>query len=367
MDTPLFSHDQRQGLLDECLHIERALRERIKELNCLYGITRLAQERDKPLPELLAHIADLICASWQYPEVACARIRLGSHDHATANYAPSPWRQVSPMRIRGELIGEVEVGYLEERPPCDEGPFLAEERSLINAVAELVARIIEQRWTDELMGALSRELIMAQENERQRIARELHDHLAQELSLAMSDLHLLARSLPNPEGVHRILGTLQAAIASIRDLAYGLLPPELSELGLVQALASLCANMSVRIGIPIHFSTDGINNITLPFDTQINLYRLVQEALANIRKHARATQASVRLIGAYPSLLLRIEDNGQGMNVERRAAQAAQERRIGLWSMRERARLLGGTISFRSKPGSGTRITLEIPLAKAQT
>lgn len=365
MSSLSFPHDQWQAVLDERLHIERALRERIKELRCLYGITRLAQERDKPLPELLARIADLICASWQYPEITCARIRLGTHDCATANYAPSLWQQKTPIRIRDEVVGEVEVGYLEERPECDEGPFLAEERSLIDAVAELVARIIEQRWTDELMQALSRELIMAQENERQRIARELHDHLAQELAQAVNDLRRLAHSLPDPNAVQCVQATLETAIASIRDLAYGLLPPALSELGLAQALASLCEEMSIRSGIPIHFAADGMANITLPFDTQINLYRLTQEALTNIRKHARATQASVRLVGAYPSLLVRIEDNGQGMDVESRMSQAARERRMGLWSMQERARLLGGSLTLRSKPGAGTRIVVEVPLPGA--
>lgn len=365
MPTPPL-HLQWQTVLDERLAIERALRERIKELHCLYGITRLAQERTTPLPELLARMAELICASWQYPEITCARIRLGAHDHTTANWRPSPWRQTSPMRIRGEIVGEVEVAYLEERPACDEGPFLAEERSLIDAVAELLAHIVEQRWTDELMGALSRELIMAQENERQRIARELHDHLAQELSLAVSELRRLSQVLPDPKAARPIQTTLEAAIASIRDLAYGLLPPGLSELGLVETLASLCEDTSVRAGIPITFTADGTSGLSLPFDTQINLYRLIQEALTNIRKHARATRAAVRLIGAYPSLLVRIEDNGQGMDLDTRMTQAARERRMGLWSMQERVRLMNGTITLRSKPGAGMRIVVEIPVDGGQ-
>ncbi len=344
--------------------VEHALRERIKELHCLYAITRLAQDRSTPLPELLKRIAQRICASWQYPEITCARICLGKHEYTTVNYRPTPWRQQAPLRIRGEIVGEIEVSYLERRPACDEGPFLAEERNLIDAVAELVAQIVEQRWTDELMGALSRELIRAQENERQRIARELHDHLAQELSLAVHELSKIAAALPHPEALRPVQTTLETAIASLRDLAYGLLPPGILELGLVQALAYLCEEMTVRFAIPVAFSADGVSGFNIPFDTQINLYRLTQEALTNIRKHSRATRASVRLIGAYPSLLLRIEDNGQGMDLDNRVIQAVRERRMGLWSMQERVRLMHGAIRFRSQPGKGMRIVVEVPVGE---
>ena len=363
------SRESWQDFVAQRRRTESALLERIKELNCLYGITRMAQRADQPLDELLTGIAGLIPASWQYPDIACAAIRLSDDVHSSANYRPTPWRQTSPVVIGGESCGEVEVCYLEERPPSDEGPFLREERNLIDAVSDLVGRIVAQRRAEERMRALSRELIMAQENERQRIARELHDHLAQDLSLAKADLERIHCSL-SAEGPCRtqtaaIADRLAAAIRGIRDLAYGLLPPGLTELGLVETVLAHCEDFSLRHGIVVDVFADGLAGVDFDFDTQINIYRLIQEALNNVRKHARASRAVIRMLGAYPSLIVRIEDDGCGMDLESCQAQAGRSRRMGLWSMRERVRLLGGTISFKSRPGQGLQIRIETPLNRS--
>ncbi len=345
------------------------LLERIKELNCLYGITRLAQHREHPLDELLTDIAELIPASWQYPDIACASIRLGETRHNSATFASTRWLQTSAITIGSEQCGAVEVCYLEERPECDEGPFLREERSLIDAVADQIARIVAQRRAEEQMRALSQELIMAQENERQRIARELHDHLAQDLSLARADLERIGCGLPE-SGPWRaqagvIAERLGTAIRSIRDLAYGLLPPGLTELGLVETVLAHCEDFSLRNGIAVDVFADGLDGVSFDFDTQINIYRLIQEALNNVRKHAKASRVTIRLLGSYPNLLVRIEDDGCGADMDRCLAQAGRAKRMGLWSMRERVRLLGGKLSFRSKPGQGLHIRIETPLNRS--
>ncbi|NLW81822.1 MAG: sensor histidine kinase [Desulfovibrionales bacterium] len=349
--------------------MENALLERIKELNCLYGITRLAQQAERPLEEILVSIAELIPASWQYPDITCASIRLGETRYSSANFKPTPWRQASPILVRRETHGEVEVCYLEKRQECDEGPFLHEERSLIDTVADLIGRIVTQRQADEQMRTLSQELIMAQENERQRIARELHDHLAQDLSLARADLERIACGLPL-DGPYRsqavaVAERLGSAISSIRNLAYGLLPPGLTELGLVETVLDHCEDFSLRHGIEVEVFVDGLGGLEFDFDTQINIYRLIQEALSNVRKHAKASRVVIRLLGAYPSLLVRIEDDGCGADMEQCMAQAGKTKRMGMWSMRERVRLLGGTIAFRSKPGQGLRILIETPLQRS--
>jgi signal transduction histidine kinase len=349
-------------------HTENALLERIKELDCLYGITRLAQNAEQPLDELLTGIAGLIPASWQYPDLACACISLGEARHCSPNFRTTPWRQSSPIVNRGETCGEIEVCYLEKRPGSDEGPFLREERNLIDAVADLVGRIVAQRRAEERMRALSQELIMAQENERQRIARELHDHLAQDLSLAKADLERIQCTLSAHESCRAqtaaIADRLTAAIRGIRDLAYGLLPPGLTELGLVETLLTHCEDFSLRHGIIVDVFVDGLDGVHFDFDTQINIYRLIQEALNNVRKHARASRVTVRLLGSYPNLFVRIEDDGRGTDLE--DCQAGPGRRMGMWSMRERVRLLGGVISFKSKPGQGLQIRIETPLNRSR-
>lgn len=363
------SPEEWQIFLAQSRKTEHDLLERIKELNCLYGITRLAQRREQPLSELLTDIAELIRASWQYPDIACASIRLDQTEHNSGNFMRTRWCQASPIRIGGEECGAVEVCYLDERPECDEGPFLREERSLIDAVADQIGRIVSQRRAEEQMRALSQELIMAQENERQRIARELHDHLAQDLSLARADLERIGCGLPENGPWRAQAGTiaerLGTAIRSIRDLAYGLLPPGLTELGLVETVLAHCEDFSLRNGIAVDVFADGLDGVTFDFDTQINIYRLIQEALNNVRKHAKASRVAIRLLGSYPNLLVRIEDDGCGADMDQCLAQAGRAKRMGLWSMRERVKLLGGKISFRSKPGQGLHIRIETPLNRS--
>ncbi|MBU1229799.1 MAG: sensor histidine kinase [Proteobacteria bacterium] len=355
------------ALAQEHERIERALRERVKELNCLYGISHLAQNRELSLDDLIRQVGELVCASWQYPEITCARIRIGSLDSTTHNYQQSPWSQTSPILIQEERLGEIEVFYLEERPMSDEGPFLREERHLINAVAEKLGRLVQASRAEVHLRMLSRELIKAQENERLRIATELHDHLAQDLAALKLDLGELMEQPPAPGQLlqKRLAGLsdrLSGAISSIRNLAYDLLPPGLEDLGLVRTLARYCADFAKRSGLVVDFFADGMDGVRLGFETQINIYRLVQESLTNVRKHAQASQATVRIIRSHPSVIVRIEDNGQGVDLEHRLDEFYQAKKMGIWGMRERARLLGGRITLRSRPGRGMRIHIEIPL-----
>ena len=125
------------------------LGERIKELNCLYDMSGIAENHGVPLEKLLQEIVDLIPLSWQYPEAACARIILNSREVVTVNFRETAWKQTSDITAYGNRIGCVEVHYLEERPEYDEGPFLKEERNLINAIAERVGGITEQKQAEE--------------------------------------------------------------------------------------------------------------------------------------------------------------------------------------------------------------------------
>jgi signal transduction histidine kinase len=343
-----------------------ALRERVKELDCLYDITRLSQRQDLTLGDMLAGVAQIVARAWQYPEVTCARVVVGGRAFATQNYRRPKSRQSSPVSVRGERIGRIEVGYLEERPDSGEGPFLREERKLIDAVAEHLARIIEARKAEERLRALSRELIKAQEDERQRIARELHDNVAQELSM----LRIGLEALPELAGraadeacalAGDLSSRLGAAITALRDLSYDLLPPALDQLGLAEAAFRLCEELTARHGLEVNFFADGMEQARCGFETRVNLYRILQEALNNARRHAGAKRIVVRLVASHPNLILRVEDDGRGFEPESRLVEALAEKRLGLWSMRERARLLGGRLTIRSRPGAGTRITVEVP------
>ncbi len=130
---------------------EHDLKERAKELNCLYGISNLVQRPDISLEEILQGTANLIPPAWQYPEITCARIVLGGQEYLSGSFRETAWRQTSDIIVNGERIGAVEVCYLEEKPESDEGPFLTEERSLVNAIAERLGRVIERRQVEQTL------------------------------------------------------------------------------------------------------------------------------------------------------------------------------------------------------------------------
>lgn len=128
-----------------------ALGERVKELRCLYAISNLVEKHGTSLEKILQGVVDIIPPAWQYPEITCARISLGRQVYSTANFAETPWRQSSHILVLGKKEGLLDVYYLEEKPKCGEGPFLKEERSLINAVAKRVGEIIERKNAEKAL------------------------------------------------------------------------------------------------------------------------------------------------------------------------------------------------------------------------
>ncbi|MBU3915467.1 LuxR C-terminal-related transcriptional regulator, partial [bacterium] len=124
--------------------IEHSLRERIKELNCLYGVAELIEESEDDMPTAMQGITNLLPDSWQYPEITTARIVLKDVEYNTPIFKTSPWRQTAEIFESDEKIGFIEVYYVEEMPPIDEGPFLKDERLLINAIAIRIGSAIER-------------------------------------------------------------------------------------------------------------------------------------------------------------------------------------------------------------------------------
>ncbi|MCX5808449.1 MAG: histidine kinase [Proteobacteria bacterium] len=128
-----------------------ALGERVKELNCLYAMSSLVQKRKISLENILRGIADIIPPAWQYPSVTCARIILGREVFATENFRESQWGQSAAIFVKGKKTGSLNVYYLEERPACDEGPFLKEERSLVNVIAKRIGEIVERKIAEDAL------------------------------------------------------------------------------------------------------------------------------------------------------------------------------------------------------------------------
>jgi signal transduction histidine kinase len=227
----------------------------------------------------------------------------------------------------------------------------------------------ERKRSETQIQALTRKLMKTQEDERRMISRELHDRVGQDLSgikLALETLFDQQPAAPPEikEKLMQLSRLLDHTIFTVRDLAYDLRPPGLDEMGIVQALSMFCNDFSEKTMIHTDFHSAGIEKLKPDFNTRINLYRMIQEGLNNIHKHAEATRAAVKLTAAYPYILLRIEDNGRGFDVEKRAREIDSEKRMGLRSLQERTDLLGGVMIVTSKTGHGTKILIKLPYAR---
>jgi signal transduction histidine kinase len=232
----------------------------------------------------------------------------------------------------------------------------------------VVQDISARKHFEERVHGLSQQLLRGQEEERRRISRELHDGIGQNLSavkvgLDSQVLNKLDGSPETKEKAQALSRLLGETIEGLRDMAHTLRPAGLEQLGLVKAVLQFCEEFEAKNRIAVDLVTAGIDDRALDYDTRIALYRLVQEGLINIKKHAEATRASIRLISSFPNLILRIEDDGCGFDVEKRKEASGAEKRLGLSSMEERVSLLAGQMKIDSQPGRGTRIAIEIPVA----
>ena len=209
---------------------------------------------------------------------------------------------------------------------------------------------------------LAGRLIGAQEVERMRIARELHDDVGQQLALLSIELDQLGNSVrnadPNVVTRAREASDRTAEIStSVHDLSHQLHPPKLELMGLVVAVAGLRRELAQQHEIAIDFSHADVPE-TIPRDVSLCLFRIVQEGLRNAIKHSGAREVSVRLAGDPQGLLLSISDRGVGFD------STNGQRGLGLLSMRERLEPLRGTLTIRSSPGAGTQIDVRVPLAR---
>lgn len=224
--------------------------------------------------------------------------------------------------------------------------------------------VSQRKQAQEQVQFLTHQLIKAHENERLKISRDLHDHIAQDLSTLKISLETLFKDQPAEirKKVWQLSDILQRSIASVRDMAYDLRPPGLDQLGLVKTLYLYCEDFSKSSAAKIDFAAAGVDELNLEYETEINIYRLIQEALNNIKRHASANRVTIRLVASSPDIVIRIKDNGKGFDVNDRWKRALKEKRMGLQSMVERVHLLEGNINIQSRANKGTYIFIEIPL-----
>ena len=238
---------------------------------------------------------------------------------------------------------------------------------LEGANTSLQIEVRERRAAENEIKALFTRLVSAQEDERRRIARDLHDQLGQQMTAVRMNLEELQRrtdiDAPCVESVERTMRLAEELDRSIDFLAWELRPAALDHLGLPGALVHLVGGWAERFHVRADYDTVGIDGVRLRPDVEANLYRLVQEALHNVYKHARATHVSVLLERCDHRIVLVVEDNGRGFAIDEVSPEAVAS--LGLLSMRERAALVGGELTIESTPGFGTTITTRLPITDA--
>ncbi len=220
----------------------------------------------------------------------------------------------------------------------------------------------ELRDSQEELQALTSKLLVAQELERGRIARELHDDFGQDLALLAVEIDLLRSTQPEANGqfvarVEKLSARVKELSSSIHDLSHRLHPMKLEQLGLVAAVGGLCKELTQSHSVNIVFFHEHISDSNRQ-EAALCLYRIAQEALRNVIKHSGAKHCEVELRGASDAISLRIHDDGKGFDPSSVTGRGG----LGLVSMRERLRAVEGEITIDASPGGCTEIQVRIPI-----
>lgn len=223
------------------------------------------------------------------------------------------------------------------------------------------------RRNEEMLRALTQRVVQAQEAERRLVALELHDHITQHLCAVLARWAALANKLPARERasraeVNKLSEMLGQAVDAVQRIARNLRPSVLDEMGLAAALRATCAEFSERTGVSLKLASKPLT-ARLPAEIELALYRILQKALENVEKHARAGHVTVRLTRHGTLVQLTIKDDGIGFDPDQPAGKRKKIKDFGLLRMRERATYVGGALHIKSTRHSGTEIDVRIPLA----
>jgi PAS domain S-box-containing protein len=268
----------------------------------------------------------------------------------------------------GETNYEVEIIHKDgARVPVEVSSRLIYEDGVAIGVQGSARDITERKRAQRALLTYSRRLIAAQEAERRRIARELHDQIGQVLTALKLNTHAIQSARDGREAGPLIadnLKMLDEALEQVRDLSVELRPLLLDDLGLVTALRWYVDRQTQRTGVLAEFISDSLEpDLRLTSELETACFRIAQEALTNVARHAHAKLVTVRLSRNGPSLILLIEDDGVGFDIEALQGQALANATLGLRGMQERAHAVGGRIKIDSATDKGTQVFVELPIA----
>ncbi|MCA9910842.1 MAG: HAMP domain-containing protein, partial [Anaerolineae bacterium] len=307
-----------------------------------------------------------------------ATLVLANEQDAARQHYPSPVHEliqesrqlgyqtffVVPITVKSNLLGMLVLLFKKVVM------LSPQEQQLISGICNQLGVSLQtnQLWEElkqkeHLRSQLLKKVVTAQEEERQRISRELHDETGQALTSLLIQLKLLDRCESLSEmkaSTDDIRKLVMQTLHEVRRLAAHLRPAALDDLGLISAVEGYIYDYAGKTGIEVDFQAEYVQDIRLPHEVEIVLYRVIQESLTNIARHAEASQAHVLMARSDDRMRVTIDDNGCGFIVSE--ILSSENRGLGLLGMQERIQLVGGNFNIESQPGAGTRVEIELKL-----
>jgi signal transduction histidine kinase len=366
------------------LSAKAALTERVKELTCLYGIAQVAGQPGLLLEEIIQHIVELLPPAWQYPEITFARIILDEISYTTQGFRECSQKQTAEIIAGGVPRGVVELVYVEKKPVIDEGPFLKEERNLINAVARQVALVIERRQAKKEKLKLHNQLLHADRLATigmlaAGVAHELNEPLGNILGFAQ-----LAKKCPGlPDSVEHDIGKIETASLYAREIIKKLMvfarqaPPHKTHVNINQVVQdglyffeARCAKEGIEL---IRLLSPDLPEITAdPGQLNQLLVNLVVNALQSMPGTGKIT---VQTRFSDHNVYLIVKDTGAGMSKDVldkifvpffTTKDVGHGTGLGLPVVYGIVTAHGGTIDVKSEPGCGTRFEIKLSVTEPE-
>ena len=259
---------------------DQQVKERIKELETLYSLGEIAGKEDLTLDKLYQELTDILPQGCQYPEIACSRIVIGDSEFRTNNFAESAWMQSAPVKVSGTVVGKIEVGYLEEMPKEGEGPFLKEEKLLIDSIAERLGQITERKLAEK---EIRRSL-----REKETLLAEIHHRVKNNMQIISSLLSLQSRYIEDEKALS-LINNCENRIKSmslVHEKLY--LSKDLSEIDFHDYMKDLSARLFQvhRVDSRLVRFSSQIKDVPFNIETAIPLGLITNELISNALKHA---------------------------------------------------------------------------------
>lgn len=296
--------------------------------------------------------------AWEFPALAMVFVVLGAIASIVVNYVVLR-AAFQPIKALEKTASAVRQGDLSVRAEMTtfSDPQLARLAEAFNATLDALVR--DRAHLEQM----AHEVVRAQEEERKRISRDLHDDTAQILFAQL--LRISAVKESSDGEISRLMSDLEGmtvdALESVRRMALELRPPSLDDLGLVAAIADHCQRVSEQFNIAVTFEARGKGS-RLPAEIELVLYRITQEALTNVIKHAEAKHVWVDLDRGTDDVTISIRDDGKGFDTTKERRADGRGHGLGIFGMEERVALVGGTLRLWNRPGGGAEVFAFIPL-----